>query len=149
MVKRYVVELSEAERSRLEGMLRHGEASTRVLLKTSQGWAEAATAQALEISKRTVENVRRRYVQQGLEGALYDRPRPGRARKLTPKQEAHLVALACSTPPEGRAHWTLRLLGERLVALEYVQGISPETVRQALKKTISSPGSGRSGACPR
>jgi transposase len=84
-----------------------------------------------------------------LERALNDRPRPGQRRKLDGKQEAHLVAVACSAAPQGRAHWTLRLLADKVVELQLADSISPETVRQVLKKTNSNPGKRRNGASPK
>jgi transposase len=82
-----------------------------------------------------VERIRKRFVEEGLEAALTERPRPGGQRKLDGKQEAFLIALACSTPPEGRICWTMQLLANRLVALRIVDAISDETVRRTLKKT--------------
>jgi transposase len=91
------------------------------------------------VSVRTIERVRQRFVEQGLEPALL--PKPSKRiyrRKLDGEQEAHLLALACAQPPEGKTHWTLRLLAERMVELEHVGTLSHETVRQTLKKTSSS-----------
>ena len=93
--------------------------------------------------------MRQRFVEGGLERALNDLPRPGQRRKLDGKQEAHLVAVACSAAPEGHARWTLRLLADQVVKLELTDSISRETVRQVLKKTNSSRGGRRSGASPR
>jgi transposase len=84
--------------------------------------------------------VRQRFVEEGLESALNERPRPGQRRKLDGKQEAHLVAVACSQAPAGHARWTLQLLADKVVELEFADSISPETVRQVLKKTNSSRG---------
>jgi transposase len=118
----------------------------RILLKANQGeagpgWTDAAIATALEVNPATVARIRQRYVTAGLDAAL-DRKPPARTyhRRLDGAQEAHLVALACSPPPEGRKRWTLRLLAERLVELEVVETVSYETVRQALKQTGSSRG---------
>jgi transposase len=83
----------------------------------------------------TVERVRKRFVEEGLEAALNERPRPGGQRKLDGKQEAFLIALACSTPPEGRRSWTMQLLADKLVELRVIDAISDETVRRTLKKT--------------
>ena len=91
------------------------------------------------VGPSTVGRVRQRLVAGGLERALNDLPRPGQRRKLDGKQEAHLVAVACSAPPEGPARWTLRLLADQAVELELTGSISRETVRQVLKKTNSSP----------
>ena len=101
------------------------------------------------VGPSTVSRVRQRFVEGGLERALNDRPRPGQQRKLDGKQEAHLVAVACSSAPEGHTRWTLQLLADRVVKLELADSISRETVRQILKKTNSSRGRRRSGAYPR
>ena len=119
----------------------------RILLKADQqergpAWTDAEIADALEVALKTVFNIRRRWVEDGLESAL-ERKRqgdPSKPRKLDGKVEAKLVATCCGPPPKGRAKWTLRLLAAKLVELEAVDSISPETVRQALKKTRSSPG---------
>ena len=99
-------------------------------------------ADALEVSTATVERVRQRFVEQGLDAALdrKQRERPAREIKLDGRAEARLIALACSTPPDGRRGWTMRLLADKLVELEVVPTISDETVRLALKKTRSSLG---------
>jgi hypothetical protein len=117
----------------------------RILLKANQGeagpsWTDAAIGAALEVNPATVARIRRKYVAAGLDAAVYRQP-PARSyrRRLDGEQEARLVALACSAPPEGRKRWTLRLLAERLVALEVVESVSYETVRQALQQ----PGSRR------
>src|ERR1044071_3271932 len=112
----------------------------RVLLQAdaSEGgpdWTDTRIAEAVRVSVRTVERVRQRFVEDGLEAALLPRPSPRvYARKLDGAQEAKLVALACSEPPAGKKRWTLRLLAERMVELEVVSELSHETVRQTLKK---------------
>lgn len=88
----------------------------------------------------TVERIRKRFVEEGLEAALSERPRPGATRKLNGHQEAYLVALACGDPPEGKKRWSMRLLADRLVELGVVDGISDETVRRTLKKGTLSRG---------
>ena len=93
--------------------------------------------------------MRRRFVEEGLEAAINDRPRSGRERKLSGRQEAHLVAIACSNAPEGHTNWTLQLLANQVVAMEFAGSISLETVRQILKKTNSNHGRRKSGASPR
>jgi hypothetical protein len=93
----------------------------------------------------TVERVRKRFVEEGLEAALRERPRPGGQRKLDGKQEAFLIALACSTPPEGRTAWTMELLAHTLVELRVIDAISDETVRRTRKQTRSSRGRKRPG----
>src|SRR5919202_623698 len=150
MAKRYRVTLTTEERGELERMISRGKADARklaharVLLQTDEAGggparADGDVASALDVSVRTVERVRRRFVEQGLTAALLPRPSPRLyGRKLDGEQEAHLLALACAAPPEGKARWSLRLLAERMVALEHVDTLSHETVRQTLKKTRSS-----------
>jgi len=118
----------------------------RVLLKADHGeggpgWSDAAIAGALDVHPSTVQRVRRQFVVEGLAATLA-RKRPDRvdARALDGRQEAHLVALACSQPPDGYARWSLRLLAGELVRLEVVETVSHEAVRQTLKKTTSSHG---------
>ena len=147
MRKRYRVTLTPAEREQLVGMSRRGRMDARVrvhagiLLKADEGsgragWTDARIADALECGTATVERVRRRFVEEGLEAAL-ERRRPRReyARTLDGESEAHLIAMACSQPPEGRSRWTLRLLADRMVQLEYVEQVSYQTVRRTHKKT--------------
>jgi hypothetical protein len=147
MKSKYAVYLSEVERAQLRTLVGHGVAPAReltharILLKADQGeggpgWNDAAVAGALELCTRTVARVRQQYVTQGLEAALRRRmPERVYARKLDGQQEAHLIALACSTPPAGRERWSLRLLADALVRLELVDTVSHETVRQTLKQT--------------
>jgi transposase len=139
--KKYIVDLTAEEREGLLALTRKGEARARrlrraqILLAADEGKPDTAIAEALHVSRPTVERVRRRFVEGGVEWALSERPRPGARAKLDGKAEAYLVALACSAPPEGRARWTMQLLADRLVALEKVEAVSDETVRRALKKT--------------
>lgn len=152
MAKKYIVRLPSEERLLLLDLISAGKAAARaqtharVLLKADAGpdgpaWIDTAIADALETSLRTVERVREAWVCEGLAAALYPKrssvPRP---RKLDGEQQAHLIALACSPPPAGRERWTLRLLSNRMVELEVVASIAPETVRLALKQTSSSRG---------
>ena len=152
MNKKYWVRLTPEQRGRLDDLTRTGTAPAaqyihaRILLKadSSDGgpaWRDSAIAAALEISVPTVERVRRAFVTKGLDAALLRRPssRPSQ-RKLDGAQEAHLIALACSTPPAGHGRWSVRLLADRLVELQVVDSIGRETVRTTLKKTNSSPG---------
>jgi transposase len=145
----YRVALTEAQRAHLRTLVGSGVAAARmltrarILLKADHGeggpgWADAAIAGALDVHPSTVQRVRRRFVEEGLEATLA-RKRPDRvyARALDGRQEAHLVALACSAPPAGQARWSLRLLAGELVRLEVVEAVSHETVRRALKKTTS------------
>lgn len=147
MRKKYIVTLTEDERQDLTALISTGKgaarrlAHARILLKADQGpggpgWTDEAIAAAVEVSRPTVERVRARFVEEGLEAALNPRPpRREYRRTLDGVAEAHLVALACGTPPEGQARWTLRLLADRLVELEIVERVSHETVRHILKKT--------------
>ena len=152
MKKKYIVALTDEERQTLHEMLSRGTAAARkltharILLKADASpggprWNDEAIAEALEIGRATVERVRKALVEEGLEGALERRkPRRHYRRKLDGDGEAHLIALACQEPPEGRSHWTLQLLADRMVELEYVDEISYQTVRRTLKKTNSSLG---------
>ena len=150
--ERYAVQLSVEERTQLEGLIRRGQHSARVinrariLLKTDEGWSASQVATALDTSQRTVFRTKRRYAEEGLDGVLHDHPQANRCRKLDDRGEAHLIALSCSDAPEGHAHWTLRLLAGKAVELGLVESLSYETVRQRLKKTPSSPGKSASGA---
>ena len=152
---KYKVELAESERSRLNEVSHRGKPSVRTvkralaLLKADEGLRDAEIAGALLINAATVARVRKRFVEEGLEAAINDKSRPGRERKLSGKQEAHLVAIACSSPPEGHVNWTLHLLADKVVELEFAGSISLETVRQVLKKTNSSRGRRKNGAFPR
>jgi transposase len=154
MAKRYLVTLSEDERAHLLILTKKGALSARkltrahILLQADAGAMDAAIAAALHVGIATVERVRKRFVEEGLEAALRARPRPGGHRKLDGKQEAFLIALACSTPPEGRTCWTMRLLAGKLVELQVMDSISDETVRRMLKKPFSSPGRRQSGVFP-
>ena len=141
MIKKYIVDLTEAERTELRTLIKKGTAKARkltrahILLRADEDATDAAIAEALHMSIRTVERTRQKFVEGNLATALSERPRPGAKRKLHAKGEAHLVALACSTPPEGQAVWTMWLLADELVALGLVDTISDETVRRTLKKT--------------
>ncbi len=147
MKKVFVVRLTETERSELDALVRKGKASAltiaraRILLKVDQGEdAEAQTdaqvAEALSVTAKTVFNVRRRWVEEGLEASLCRKKQvcPSRRRKLDGEAEAKLVATCCGPVPQGQARWTLRMLAGKLVELEVVDCISPETVRGTLKK---------------
>lgn len=144
------VKLSAEERQELERLLRAGSAPARMqtrarillLSDRSQGqWRSApAVAAAVMVHANTVRNVRRRFIADGLAAALHDKPRPGAKPKLDGELEAKLTALACSAPPAGHRRWTLRLLAEHMVALEYVDEISHVSVGEWLKKTHLSLG---------
>ena len=151
MVKRYRVSLTDEERERLQVLTRKGAASVRmvrraqVLLLAAEGRIDDDIASALQIGVSTVERARRRFVEEGLEASLRERPRPGARPKLGPKEQAYVVALACTKPPEGRHRWTMQLLADRVVELALVPDISDEAIRRLLKRTGSSPGSRKSG----
>jgi transposase len=151
MAKRYRVTLSDEERDRLDDLTRKGKASVRMvrraqtLLLAADERIDEEIASALRIGVATVERTRRRFVEEGLEASLRERPRPGARPKLGPKAQAMVVALACTKPPEGRERWTMQLLAERVVELQIVPDITDEAIRRLLKRTRSSPGSRRSG----
>jgi len=158
MQKVYVVQLSDEEREKLQDLIKKGNRKkgqrpsalkltrSRILLKADQAdgapaYTDAEIAEALDVSSKTVFNVRKKWVELGLEQALERRPQLNRRRpKLDGKAEAKLIACSCGPPPKGRNKWTLRLLADRAVELELVDSISHEAVRQTLKKTSSSLG---------
>ena len=162
MPKKYRVTLTAEEREELDRLLSRGKADVRclkhaqLLLKADEaeggpGWSDARIADAFDAGVATIERLRQRFVEEGLQAALRTYRTGTRLyeRKLDGAQEAHLIALACSAPPDERARWTLRLLAERLVELEIVDEISYETVRRTLKKTNSSRGKKKNGAFPK
>jgi transposase len=141
MKKLYTVDLTDTEREALLALIRSGTAGARrlrrarTLLLADEGKTDPQIASALHTGRATVARTRQRFAQEGLEAALAERPRPGGEPKLSPKQEALLVALACSKPPEGKQRWALRMLADRMVELGHVDELSYETVRRRLKKT--------------
>lgn len=157
MSKKYAVTLKPEERNELRTLTQTGTAAAktlthaRILLKADTasdqpGWTDETISDALDVSVATVERIRRLYVQHGLSPALQRKTHSRhRGRSLDGTQEAHLIALTCSEPPTGHARWTLRLLAERMITLEYIDTVSYETVRRTLKKTNSSPGRKRNG----
>ena len=151
MQKKYLVTLTEDERQELRDLTKKGTLSARkltrahILLRADEGVTDDEIAKTFRVARSTVERLRRRFVEGNLDEALHERPRPGAKRKLDTKQEAHLIAIACSTAPEGQARWTLQLLADELVQLGVVETVSDETVRRTLKKTFSSPGKSRNG----
>jgi transposase len=147
MKKVFIVRLTQTERAELEALVRKGKTSAlaiaraQILLKADQGQdgearSDAQIAEALGIAAKTVFNIRRRWVEEGLEAALHRKKQdcPSRSRKLDGVAEAKLVATCCGPVPQGRVRWTLRMLADKLVELEVVHSISPETVRHTLKK---------------
>jgi len=154
MAKKYVVTLTQEERDSLHQTLSAGRESARkltrarILLKADEDWTDEAIHQALDVGLSTIGRVRRRFVEEGLEAALNSRPTTRQyEHRLDGNAEAHLIALACSSPPAGRQRWSLRLLADKLVTLEQVDvdSVSHETVRQILKKTKLSRGRRSSG----
>jgi transposase len=152
MAKKYRVTLTEDERTMLTTLITTGTAAARtltharILLKADQAaggpaWTDEAIGDALDVSLSTIARVRDRFVEESIDAALHRQsgPRPHQ-RLLDGAEEAHLLALTCSAPPDGNERWTLRLLADKLVELEYVDHVSHETVRQVLKKTNSSRG---------
>lgn len=159
MRKKYLVQLTCEERRRCLETVRAGRAAARTIMHAQvllhadcgpQGpsWSDRAISEACQVSPVTVANIRKTMATAGLEAALAHYRCSGyvRVRKLDGCQEAYLIALACSEPPEGHVRWTLRLLSRRLVELGYVSTVSYGTVRRVLKKTNCSPGAGSNGA---
>ena len=152
--KKHIVDLTAEERTTLEQLLQKGKSSARkltrarLLLQADEGLTDEEIATALGVSIATVERTRQRFVEANLE-ALNELPRPGGQCKLSGKQEAHLIAVACTPAPSGYTRWTLHLLAEQVVELGFAASIARETVRQVLKKTPSSPGGTSSGVCRR
>jgi len=140
MAKRYVVELTEDERAQLQAVGKKGKVVARrlrraqLLLLAADGYTDTEIAAAVQGGVSTGERIRKRFVAGGVEWALTERPRPGGTPKLQGKDEAFLIATACSTPPSGRTRWTLQLLADRLVASGVVETIADETIRRTLKK---------------
>jgi hypothetical protein len=151
-IKKYIVKLSEAERGYLEGLINKGKSPAKRLLKArillkadsggqGEGWSDGQIVEALDTNKSMVGRVRQQLVEEGLEAVLARKQRaaPAIAPIFDGEKEARLVALACSTPPEGRARWTLRLLEDKVVELGIVECASDNTIGRVLKKTCFSP----------
>lgn len=145
MQKKYIVRLTNEERSELKNLVKTGTTQAyrikhaNILLAVDadgSGWADEETAAAYGCDRNTVTNARQRFVEQGLEAAMGRKKQeaPSREPLLDGDKEARLIAVACSAPPEGRARWTLQLLADKLVALKVVDSISDQTVRRTLKK---------------
>ena len=150
-MKKYIVELTSEERKQLQQLVKKGKVPgykirhAQMLLKANQGnkgpgWPDVQVAEVFAAHVTTVESLRKRFVEQGLEAALERNKRNNYARKLDGDAEAHLIAIACSAPPAGRSEWSLRLLADRLVELSVVDSISYMTVSRTLKKTNLSRG---------
>jgi transposase len=147
MVKKYIVRLREEERNDWKALVNKGRVAARkrrhaeILLQADQGesgpaWTDGRIAEAFNLGRCTVERVRQRLVEEGMEAALNEREKSRhRRKKIDGENEARLIALACSEPPDGRVRWTMKLLADRLVELEYVESLSAEAVRRTLKQT--------------
>ena len=141
MKKQYKVELSQEERSQRTRLTTQGTEKVRkvkpakILLLADEGKKDEEIAERVEVSVGTVERIRKRYAQEGLEGAVNEKPRSGRPIGISAQTRAKITALACTDAPEGRARWTLRLLADKVVELEYIDSISYQSVRNILKKT--------------
>jgi transposase len=148
------IQLTDDERALVQTWVHRGHAAARIqtrariLVKLAEGWRDVEVAQALEVGVGTVYNTRQRFLAGGLAAVLHDQRQARYRQALTGEQQAHLIAIACSPAPTGHDHWTLRLLAGKAVELGFVEKISPETIRHALKKTSASPGSMSSGASP-
>ncbi len=155
MAKYYVLTLTGEEQVGLTALVQQRRVASQRLVRAQcllamatngLGWTDAQTSQAYAVSTRTLERLRQRACEAGVEAALHGQPRQQwPASKYTGQVEAHLVATACSTPPAGHAHWTLRLLADRLVGLQVLPQASAAMVGRVLKKTSCSPGNGRCG----
>ena len=141
MKKQYKVELSQEERNQLTRLTTQGTEKVRkvkrakILLQADEGKKDKEIAEQVEVSVGTVERIRKRYVQEGLEEAVNEKPRSGRPIDISAQTRAKVTALACTKAPEGRSKWTLRLLADKVVELEYIDSISYQSVRNILKKT--------------
>jgi len=144
--KKYIVELTDQERTQLLELTRKGKNSARkvrrahALLLADRGKTDKEIGETLNMGQSTVERTRKKFVDGGVEYALSERPRPGAQPKLDGRQVALLTALACSDPPEGNTVWTMQLLADRLVEMGEVESISHDTVGRVLKKTEANPG---------
>ena len=144
--EKHKVRLIEAERRKLIAIVSKGENKAvviqraHILLKVDEGKTDAEIGQLLYVSEQTIRRVRLRFAEEGLQAALADKPHAATGTDMEEEQEARLIALACSEPPAGRAHWRLELLVQQMLKDGLVTRVSPETVRLMLKKTNSSPG---------
>src|SRR6266446_9173054 len=152
---RYAVDLTDTERSALREIISKNKAkrstiiNAYVLLKAERscGWTNEDIASAYEVSTKKVEQLKKRFVEEGFEAALYRKPvTNAHRRKITGDEEAHLIALCCSQAPEGHERWTLRMLADTMVELDIVESVSHETIRRTLKKTNLNPGKRKNGA---
>ncbi len=143
--KKYLVDLTVAEKLELEKLLKGGKHQSRrltrarILLLANDGKTDDEIVSALQTARPTVERTRKRFVEEGLD-CLQEKLRHGARPRLDERQQAHLIAVACSPAPEGSVRWTLKLLADKAVELGFVDSIAKETVRQVLKKTSSNRG---------
>lgn len=144
--EKHKVHLKEEERRKLLGIVSKGRNKAvviqraHILLKVDEGKPDAEISQMMYVSEQTIRRTRLRFAQEGLPAALEDKPHPATGSELDEKQEARIIALACSEPPAGQARWTLELLTQAVLRDGIVTHLSPETVRVLLKKTNSSLG---------
>ena len=155
MAVRYAIDLTDAERVALREILSKNQVkrstliNAYILLKADRacGWTNADIASAYDISTKKVEQLKKRFVEEGFDAALYRKPvTNAHRRKITGDEEAHLIALCCSQAPEGQERWTLRMLADKMVELDIVDAVSHETIRRTLKKVHLNPGKSKNGA---
>lgn len=145
--KKYIVDLTDSERTELEQLTKKGKIAAykmnhaRILLladinQQEGGWTDLKISEALNLGQATIERVRQRFVESGIESALSRKKQPNRRVKiLDGEKEAYLISIACSETPMGKAKWTLQMLADKMIDLQYVEKISRETIRKTLKKT--------------
>jgi transposase len=155
MAIRYAIDLTDAERAALREILSKNKVkrstiiNAYILLKADRacGWTNADIAAAYDVSTKKVEQLKKRFVEEGFEAALYRKPVTNAHRRtITGDEEAHLIALCCSQAPEGHERWTLRMLADKMVELDIIASVSHETIRRTLKKTNLNPGKRKNGA---
>jgi transposase len=155
MAVRYAIDLTDAERTALREILSKNKVKRStiihayILLKADRscGWTNADIASAYDVSTKKVEQLKKRFVEEGFEAALYRKPvTNAHRRKITGDEDAHLLALCCSQAPEGRGRWTLRMLADKMVAWDVIASVSHETIRRTLKKVNLNPGKRKNGA---
>jgi transposase len=155
MAVRYAIDLTDAERAALREILSKNKVkrstiiNAYILLKADRscGWTNADIASAYDVSTKKVEQLKKRFVEEGFEAALYRKPvTNAHRRKITGDEEAHLIALCCSQAPEGQERWTLRMLADKMVELDMIASVSHETIRRTLKKGHLNPGKRKNGA---
>lgn len=143
--RRLEVSLGTRDRERVRALLRKGELSARVLRRAEilrmldKGWTQGGITEALGISQTTVQRIGRRYMEEGLDSALKERPRPGKGGMLTTRQEARIIAMVCSSPPKGRARWSVRLITQEAMRRGIVPTVGRETIRILLKANRLKP----------